>query len=221
MSNKQGTKSRILDAAERLFAERGFADTSLRLITSKAEVNLASVNYHFGSKKELIQAVLARYLDQFMPACEEALGELDGQSELSVSAIFESLVQPLLSLDQLRHRGSTIFLQLLGRGYIESQGHLRWFVTTHYGKPLELIVKLIHQVDKDIDDAELFWRLHFTLGTMVFTMASLDALNDIAQADFDQQNDVESVIKRLIPYVAAGVVAPAPHLSRTQIKEVS
>ncbi|USD39226.1 MULTISPECIES: TetR/AcrR family transcriptional regulator [Ferrimonas] len=221
MSNKQGTKSRILDAAERLFAERGFADTSLRLITSKAEVNLASVNYHFGSKKELIQAVLARYLDQFMPASEAALSALENQPGLTVHEIFDTLVQPLLSLDELRHRGSSIFLQLLGRGYIESQGHLRWFVTTHYGKPLELIVKLIHQVDNDIDDAELFWRLHFTLGTVVFTMASFEALNDIAHADFEQDNNVESVIKRLIPYVAAGVVAPAPQLSGTKIKEVS
>ena len=53
------TVERILDAAEQLFAEKGFAETSLRLITSKAGVNLAAVNYHFGSKKALIQAVFA------------------------------------------------------------------------------------------------------------------------------------------------------------------
>ena len=68
MASRTDTKTRILDAAEKLFAERGFSETSLRLITSKAEVNLASVNYHFGSKKELIRAVLARYLDVFMPS---------------------------------------------------------------------------------------------------------------------------------------------------------
>ena len=59
------TVTRILDTAEVLFAERGFAETSLRNITSKAKVNLAAVNYHFGSKKSLIQAVFARYLDPF------------------------------------------------------------------------------------------------------------------------------------------------------------
>ena len=73
MANRSDTKTRILDAAEKLFAERGFSETSLRLITSKAEVNLASVNYHFGSKKELIRAVLARYLDVFMPAAADAI----------------------------------------------------------------------------------------------------------------------------------------------------
>ena len=55
------TVERILDVAEILFAEKGFAETSLRLITSKAQVNLAAVNYHFGSKKSLIQAVFSRF----------------------------------------------------------------------------------------------------------------------------------------------------------------
>ena len=58
MVAKQNTQQKILDAAQTLFAETGFNDTSLRQITSLAEVNLAAVNYHFGSKKELIQAVL-------------------------------------------------------------------------------------------------------------------------------------------------------------------
>src|SRR3954453_20324524 len=57
------TKTRILDAAERLFVEHGFEATSLRSLTSAAGVNLAAVNYHFGSKEELFQAVLTRRLD--------------------------------------------------------------------------------------------------------------------------------------------------------------
>ena len=56
----QETKDRILDAAEELFARRGFAATSMRRLTREAEVNLAAVHYHFGSKEALIQAVFAR-----------------------------------------------------------------------------------------------------------------------------------------------------------------
>ena len=59
-SGEVDTKSRILDAAEELFMEHGFEATSLRLITTAANVNLAAVNYHFGSKEELFQAVLTR-----------------------------------------------------------------------------------------------------------------------------------------------------------------
>ena len=61
------TKNKILDAAESLFADKGFSGTSLREITSLAEVNLAAVNYHFGSKKELIKSVMSRYMDELAP----------------------------------------------------------------------------------------------------------------------------------------------------------
>ena len=64
------TVTKILDAAEALFAEHGFAETSLRTITAKADVNLAAVNYHFGSKKALIQAVFERFLTPFSQLIE-------------------------------------------------------------------------------------------------------------------------------------------------------
>ncbi|NRB25109.1 TetR/AcrR family transcriptional regulator [Shewanella sp.] len=209
MANRSDTKTRILDAAEKLFAERGFSETSLRLITSKAEVNLASVNYHFGSKKELIRAVLARYLDVFMPAASSEIMSLQSaDKEASLNDIFSALVKPLLDLNQLRSEGTRTFLQLLGRGYIESQGHLRWFITTHYGDHLTQFVKAVADSAPHIPPAEMFWRLHFTLGTVVFTMASADALTEIAAADFGEHNDIEAVIRKVIPYLSAGVAVP-------------
>ncbi|MBT1445932.1 TetR/AcrR family transcriptional regulator [Shewanella sp. JM162201] len=214
MANRSDTKTRILDAAEKLFAERGFSETSLRLITSKAEVNLASVNYHFGSKKELIRAVLARYLDVFMPAASQELNKLTATGRPDLDTIFSALVRPLLDLDKVRVEGTRIFLQLLGRGYIESQGHLRWFITTHYGEHLDRFVQVVCQSAPHIPPAEMFWRLHFTLGTVVFTMASSDALMEIAEADFKEQNDIESVIRKVIPYMAAGVAVPLTQANR-------
>ncbi|NKF52592.1 TetR/AcrR family transcriptional regulator [Shewanella sp. WXL01] len=211
MASRTDTKTRILDAAERLFAERGFSETSLRLITSKAEVNLASVNYHFGSKKELIRAVLARYLDVFMPNAANEIAKLQKQPEqASLDEIFSTLIDPLLELNKVRHGGTIIFLQLLGRGYIESQGHLRWFITTHYGAHLASFVEAVKQSAPHIPPVEMFWRLHFTLGTIVFTMASADALNDIAAADYDEHNDTEAILRKVIPYMAAGVAVPVP-----------
>ena len=70
------TKNKILDAAEQLFADKGFNGTSLREITSLADVNLAAVNYHFGSKKELIKAVMSRYMNELSPRLESSLGAL-------------------------------------------------------------------------------------------------------------------------------------------------
>ena len=206
--SKIDTKNRILDAAEVLFAERGFADTSLRLITSEADVNLASVNYHFGSKKELIQAVLDRYLSLFMPVLDARLRVLMEQEQLTLLQLFESFVEPLMKLSAVRANGPAIFMQLLGRGYIDSQGHLRRFITAHYGPILQRITQAISKANPALSPADLFWRLHFTLGTVVFTMASADALRDIALADFGQQLDVEGLVRNVIPYLASGVGAP-------------
>ena len=209
MASRTDTKTRILDAAEKLFAERGFSETSLRLITSKAEVNLASINYHFGSKKELIRAVLARYLDVFMPSAAIEIKRIHHAPEnASLNEIFSALIKPLLELNKVRSGGTIIFLQLLGRGYIESQGHLRWFITTHYGEHLATFVQAVSASAPHIPAAEMFWRLHFTLGTIVFTMASADALNEIAAADYGEHNNIEAIIRKVIPYMAAGVAVP-------------
>ena len=206
--SKIDTKNRILDAAEVLFAERGFADTSLRLITSEADVNLASVNYQFGANKELIQAVLDRYLSLFMPDLDARLRVLMEQEQLTLLQLFESFVEPLMKLSAVRANGPAIFMQLLGRGYIDSQGHLRRFITAHYGPILQRITQAISKANPALSPADLFWRLHFTLGTVVFTMASADALRDIALADFGQQLDVEGLVRNVIPYLASGVGAP-------------
>ena len=78
--SQSDTVQRILDAAEVLFAQKGFAETSLRAITSRAGVNLAAVNYHFGSKEALIQAVFERYLTPFCQALDAKLEELESET---------------------------------------------------------------------------------------------------------------------------------------------
>lgn len=209
MADARPTKLKILDAAEELFAESGFAETSLRQITKKAEVNLASVNYHFGSKKELIQAVLERYLQVLVPSISEELLILKNDEKIpTLEKLFSVFIKPVLLLSKVRKNGSSIFLQLLGRGYTDSQGHLRWFFVTHYGEVLETFVNMVHEANPALSASEIFWRLHFTLGTVVFTMASSEALIDISAVDFNEKIAIEGVIERLLPYIAAGVGAP-------------
>ena len=201
------TKQKILNTAEQLFAELGFNDTSLRHITGAAGVNLAAVNYHFGSKKDLIKAVVNRYLSQFMPQADAALSQLLTEPSLTLPQVFECFVKPLLSLSSVRRQGPEIFLQLLGRGYIDNQGFLRWFIVNHYGPVLGHFSQAIQKAAPQLSKAEVFWRLHFTLGTVVFTMASSEALRDIAKNDFNEEIDVEGLVRRLIPYLASGVGA--------------
>ena len=108
------TVERILDAAEQLFAEKGFAETSLRLITSKAGVNLAAVNYHFGSKKSLIQAVFTRFLDPFVSNLEQELdrNEQAGNPELSLEALLDMLVRLVLAVKPRSGHDLSTFMRL-------------------------------------------------------------------------------------------------------------
>ena len=215
MVAKQNTQQKILDAAQSLFAETGFNDTSLRQITSLAEVNLAAVNYHFGSKKELIQAVLQRYLRVLMVRLDQEFTRLlASQHPNSLNQVLAVFVKPLLELNTVHQHGTRIFLQLLGRGYTDVQGHLRWFFNHHYGRVLDKLVLLVQQACPELPAAELFWRLHFSLGTVVFTMASNEALVDIAEADFNEKVDIEGVILRLLPYLSAAIAAPIPKVAQ-------
>ncbi len=207
MAARNDTKEKILNVAEGLFAENGFNDTSLRNITSKAGVNLASVNYHFGDKKTLVRSVLDRYLEAFMPSLHQALIALNKRDDYTMEDVFESLRAPLRSLNDVRPNGTSLFLLLIGRGYTDVQGHLRWFITTRYEEVLSLFTFSVMKANPNLTPEILFWRLHFTLGTCIFTMASSQALTEIAESNFSKEVDIKHVVDMLIPYLAAGMTA--------------
>ncbi|MFC3285136.1 TetR/AcrR family transcriptional regulator [Litchfieldella rifensis] len=206
------TVTRILDTAEVLFAERGFAETSLRNITSKAKVNLAAVNYHFGSKKSLIQAVFARYLDPFTERFHTALDELEAKYEgevIPLEELLETMARCVLEVPAERN-SLKVFMKLLGLAYSQAQGHLRRYIQEHYGSVFTRFTGLVRQATPDLPDAERFWRLHFMLGTVIFTLSGLDALRDIAEQDYGEHVSVRDLIRRLRPVVVAGMNAPIP-----------
>ena len=200
------TKARIIEAAEYLFALQGYGQTSMREITARADVNLASVNYHFGSKKNLIQAVLKRYFDVMMPQIDEALAKLvPSVGRKGVEQVLQNLKGPLLNLNAVQPDGTEMFVQLLGKGYTESQGHLRRFIMGNYGETVQTILAMLRTALPAIPADELFWRLHFAIGSFVFSMASSQALKDIAKADYQQDIDIADVIEHLFPFVAQGI----------------
>lgn len=208
------TVTRILDTAEVLFAERGFAETSLRNITSKAKVNLAAVNYHFGSKKSLIQAVFARYLDPFTERFHTALDELEARhrrngSEIPLEELLETMAQTVLEVPAERN-SLKVFMRLLGLAYSQAQGHLRRYIQEEYGGVFTRFTELVRRATPELPDAERFWRLHFVLGTVIFTLSGLDALRDIAEKDYGEHVTVRDLVRRLRPVVVAAMNAPLP-----------
>ncbi len=142
-----------------------------------------------------------------MPALGEQLQTLLSQRDCSMAQVFSCAKQPVLALDQYRPHGAATFMQLIGRGYTDVQGHLRWFITTRYEHVLTLFNQAVHKANPTLTPEAVFWHIHFTLGAAIFTMASSEALRDIAENDFDRTLDTEAIVDRLIPYLAAGMNA--------------
>ena len=152
---------------------------------------------------------MSRYMDELSPQLESALSLIcQAEQKPTLHEVFYAFIDPLLKLNEFKENGTSTFLQLLGRGYTDSQGFLRWFLTTQYPNVFTNFTKAVKIAYPELTTEEMFWRLHFTMGTIVFTMSSSEALIDIAQNDFDNKLDIAGVIERVIPYVAAGVAAP-------------
>ncbi|MEH6501062.1 MAG: TetR family transcriptional regulator [Pseudoalteromonas distincta] len=217
------TVERILDAAEQLFAEKGFAETSLRLITSKAGVNLAAVNYHFGSKKALIQAVFVRFLNPFVASLEQELDRHQregGLDDLSLEQLLEMLVRQALSVKPRSGNDLSTFMRLLGLAFSQSQGHLRKYLSEIYGRVFQRYMQLVLAAAPQLPARELFWRVHFMLGSAAFTMSSLKALRAIAESEFEVHTGIDDVLKLMVPFLAAGMRAGSgmPGLSSDPVR---
>jgi AcrR family transcriptional regulator len=204
------TKTRILDAAELLFMEHGFEATSLRQLTSAAAVNLAAVNYHFGTKEELFQAVLTRRLD---PMNQERIDLLDrlereaGAKPPTCEKILFAMLIPALRLARDEKRGGKNFLKVLGRAYADPAPFIRHFLSEQYaimiGRYKEAFLRALPHLSRQ----ELTWRLHFVMGALSYTLAGTDALKLFAQVTA-ADND-ELLLQRLAPFLVAGLKAPA------------
>ena len=131
----QDTREKILDTAEALFMAYGYEGTSMRQITGEAGVNLAAVNYHFGTKEQLLQAVFKRRLDDLNEQRLRVLDELEAEAagnplkpSVIVQAFFGTLLQGLNS----ENRGGLVFLRLLGRTMTEPTEFIRRFLADEY-----------------------------------------------------------------------------------------
>lgn len=169
------TKDRILAAAEELFAQNGFAGTSLRQVTSRADVNIAAVNYHFGSKENLINEVFRRRMDEMtqqrLARLKAAVREHPGE----LAPVLAAFVEPALAMAQDRHGGGAFnqaaFIKVLARAYAEKNDGLRRFLSERYGHVLREFAKAIAACLPELGKEQLYWRLDFLSGALTYAMA--------------------------------------------------
>lgn len=200
------TAAKILDAAEELFSEKGFAETSLRNITTKAGVNLAAVNYHFGSKKALIHAVFSRYLTPFSVQLDKQIQALN-EEQKTLDYLLKLIVVTMnrSGLEDTHRFG--VFMRLLGLAYTQGQGHLRKYLQAEYGEVFSRYMVEVNKVTPELNDEQRFWRIHFMLGAAVFTMSSVDSLMAMADHDLDTQTEIKDVTSQLMTFLASGMTA--------------
>jgi AcrR family transcriptional regulator len=201
MIARPDTKTRILDAAEKLFGEKGFDATSLRDITTEADVNLAAVNYHFQSKDSLIEAVIMRGaapINQKRLAMLEAAGP-----KATVEQIIEAFIGPVLEQD------FEPMAPLMARVLAAPEIMQRVFKNSMEALSRRFAEAMANALP-ELSQAERMWRLHFTAGAMAHTVTRAPLMREMFGGVLDLK-DRKLLIARLVKYASAGFRAPEVH----------
>lgn len=207
------TKTRILAATEKLFVIHGFDATSLRAITTEAGVNLAAVNYHFGSKEELFALVLTNRLDSLNLERVRLLDALEAKgfdAEHTVEQLIATMFLPALQLARNPERGGDDFLKFLGRAYADPSPFVRELLADRYAAQDTRFVQAFAKALPELAAQDLSMRLHFMLDAISSTLASEDArklMSALAATSKDAVEEDAAVLAHLGPFLAGSLRA--------------
>jgi AcrR family transcriptional regulator len=196
------TKEKILDTAERLIASQGFAATSLRQIISEAQVNLAAVHYHFGSKEELLDQLVLRKVTRVNEERGALLDRFEceaGGGPVSVEKILTAFFQPMIEAGCRNPQ----FVRVMGR--LIAEGMIPSIAEKHFQPTTSRFVAALRRALPDLSDGELFWRVQFMFGAMSHTVGGLALA--VPQMHGDGA-DFELIMRRLMAFLGAGMSAP-------------
>ena len=206
----QATREHILEAAERLFGQHGFSCASLRKITDEAGVNLAAVNYYFGSKEDLYKQMLFR---RVRPVNEERLNlltqaeQLAGDQPVPIRSVLDTFIRPLLRRATDSALGGMSFLRLISRDLTDPQP----FMLDEMAREFDpLVTRYTHALTQALPGTplpELFWRMQFTIGAVLFAAAHQHDFERISHG-LCRGDDLDGCIRRLVDFCAAGMGTP-------------
>ena len=189
------TKTRILDAAEKLFGQEGFDATSLREITGEADVNLAAVNYHFQSKDALIDAVIARRIDPVNRRRMEML-EAAGENP-TVEQILIAFLQPVINED------FRTVLPLMARVLATPNAFINRLFKKHLAPIAEKFTDALGRALPELSRGEILSRLMFTGGSLAHVLSRIQLVPEMMPEGLPQF-DQPTMLARLVTFAAAG-----------------
>jgi AcrR family transcriptional regulator len=199
-----------MDVAEELFANNGFAGSSLRSIIAAAGVNLAAVHYHFHSKEALLEAIIVRRLE---PLNQERIAELDaceaqaGKNGPPLEAILHAFIGPPVHLIFDTGGHGRIFGRLMGRLHSETGELFAAIAKKHFQVVTERFRTALQRALPKVPAEELVWRMHFAVGAMAHTLRCTDELEQLS-GGICKSYDGDAV-PRLVEFLAGGFRAPS------------
>jgi AcrR family transcriptional regulator len=202
MNELKDTRSRILDVAEELFSEQGFDRVSIRDITNKARVNLAAINYHFGSKEDLIAAIFER---EFVPVNEARLTALDGvqrsgKKNPKLEDILEAFIRPTVQCSIGGPKGGKAFSMLFGRCLSEPSPEIEALLKRQFEPLVARMDAALMKALPNLTRSDIFWCMKFTFGALHHWLLTKDRF----LPTWLEKVAVEEQIKKLISFSAAG-----------------
>ncbi len=215
------TKEALLDTAERLFAARGVAATSVRDITAEAAANLGAVNYHFGTKQELVAAVLRRRLG---PLNDRRLALLDaiegaaGGHPPAIETVLDALVRPAVEQCFVDGERNRAFMRLMGRCHSEPDADIERLIRTHFETVMTRFSAALSRAVEGGSRDELFWRLRFTMGALHHALLT-GSKDEWLPAHLRKTLDADALIERLVSYAAAGMRARVSKAARADVPD--
>jgi len=201
-------RQRLLDAAERLFAEHGWG-VSIRTIAAAAEVSLAALNYHFGPKENLLAEIFAARARPIAAERMRLLHEIEAGGHPTLEAVITAFLRPALAVGVEDRFGGKVFVKLRARLAAEPEAFSRRILADAFDESGRHYLAALQRLLPDLPRVELYWRFHFLLGTMVYTMADAGRIQSLTKGACDP-GDPEAALRRIVPFLAAGFRSPAP-----------
>lgn len=210
MANAADTPQRLLDAAEELFASRGFRAVSLRELTSAAEANLASVNYHFGSKEQLLAAVFARRLGPLNEARLHALNAAEARhapAAVPVAEIVTAFLRPLFDASEGGVVRPSLLMRLMTRLAEEDPERWSGLLGKLFAPTIIRFDTALARALPELPDDERWYRMTFFVSAAIEALATPQRLSMISRGALPGQLH-ETFYVRLTSFLLAGLTAP-------------
>jgi AcrR family transcriptional regulator len=205
------TREQLVAAAERLFAERGFAGVSVRTIAAEAGVNWSLVGYYFRSKDGLLAEVYRRHCTTLNAERLRLLTEAR-RTGLELESVIEAFVRPALAEIQ-GGEGRNQYSRLRAMLAAEDAPLFAQLVADNFDQSSRTFVAALRECLPKLPADEVLWRFHFMLGTIYYSASSPQRIKAFSRGRCDP-GDVEATVRHLVPFLAtafrsAPVASPA------------